>query len=153
MDGAMSLPVALTRIDLRLDDEVAPGAALVRVLHAFVGAGCLMAALAAAGRDDVGVPAVLAGSYLMGSALLVPLRREWVRWYVIAAGWLAIGVCLYAALRFPVAPPLASGLLIALLAIGNASLGGVPRPQVRTIIPPPPDATPDAAYDGAIEEL
>jgi len=149
----MSLPVAVTRIDLRLDDEVAPVVALVRVLHAFVGAGCLMAALAAAGRDDVVVPALLAGMYLIGSALLVPLRRGWVRWYVIAAGWLAIGICVYAAVRFPGAPPLADGLLVVLLALGNASLGGFPRPQLRSITPPIPEQTVAADYDGAIEEL
>ncbi|MEO8246793.1 MAG: hypothetical protein ABI622_06680 [Chloroflexota bacterium] len=149
----MSLPAALTRIDLRLDDEVAPLAALVRVLHAFVGAGCLMAALASGGHDGVALPALLAAIVLFGSALLVPMRREWVRWYVVAAGWLATWVCIYAAWRFPVAPPLANGLLVALLAIGNASLGGFPHPEVRSIAPPLPAIASDPDYDGAIEDL
>jgi hypothetical protein len=149
----MTLPSALTRIDLRLDDEVAPVAALVRVLHAFVGAGCLMAALAAGDRDDVAVPALVAGTLLLGSAVLVPLRRGWVRWFVIGAGWLAIGVCVYAALRFPVAPPLASGLLVVLLGACNASLGGFPHSELRSVTPPAPVAPPDGEYDGAIEDL
>ncbi len=149
----MSLHTAASRIDLRLDDEVAPLAALLRVLHAFVGAGCLMAAMAAGGRDEVVAPALSAGIFLIGSALLVPLRRGWVRWYVIAAGWLAMAICAYAAVRFPVAPPLASVLLIALLALGNASLGGFPHPEVRTVTPAPPVPTPNVGYDGAIEEL
>lgn len=149
----MSLPSGITRIDRRLDDEVAPVAALVRVLHAFVGAGCLMVALTVVGRDDVAAPAFLAGACLIGSAMLVPLRREWVRLYVITAGWLAIWVCVYAASRFPVAPPLASGLLVALLAIGNGSLGGFPHPELREITPPSPPPMADATYDGVIQDL
>ena len=149
----MTLLAAATRIDLRLDDEVAPVVALVRVLHAFIGAGCLMAALAAAGRDDVVIPALLAGAWLIGSALIVPLRRGWVRWYVIGAGWLATSVCIYAALRFPVAPPLASGILVALLAFGNASLGGFPHPELRSVTPPLPARAPADGYDGIIEDL
>jgi hypothetical protein len=146
-----TLYAALSRPDPRLDDEIAPAIALVRTLHAFMGAACVMVALAASDADAVGGTALVSGAILLTSALLVPLRSAWVRWLAVGAGWLAMAVCAAAMLRYPVAPPLAMTLLMGLLWYATASIGGVPRAGVRMITPRLPEPTLDR-YDGRIED-
>ncbi len=138
--------------DARLDDEIAPSIALLRTLHAFVGAGCLMVALATAGAAPTGGAALLGAVILLASALLVPLRRAWVRWLAVVAGWLAMAVCAAAMVRYPVATPMAMTLLIGLLWYATASIGGVPHAGLRLVTPRAPEPSPDR-YDGRIEDL
>lgn len=147
-----SLLRRLVRRDPRLDDEIAPSVALVRTLHAFMGAACLMVALAASGGDPAGGTALVVGAILLASALLVPLRAAWVRWLAICAGWLAMAVCAAAMVRYPVAPPLAMTLLMCLLWYATASIGGVPGVGVQLVTPRLPEPTVDR-YDGRIEDL
>ncbi len=147
-----TIPARLLRHEPRLDDEIAPGVALVRTLHAFVGAGCLMAALASVASTASPWPALAPGVLLIVSSVTVPLCRAWTRWLVLLAGWAGIAVCGLVLVVVPQTPPLAMLLLAGLLAYGNATLGGMPRVGWRLMTPLPAPVEPGPPYDGRIEE-